>query len=53
MGAMISAIGDRGLDLWNRWFGALVEEENPSRRPGMDYLAMERRYGLYRKRLES
>ena len=51
MVAMIYAMGVRGLDIWNQWFGAIIREDNPSRRPGMNDLVFERRYGLYRKQL--
>jgi len=46
MSAMVMSILERGGDRYQRWFGALVRDDNPSGRFGRDAEHV-RRYGLY------
>lgn len=41
------------IDSCERWFGALIRDDNPSRKVGGGFLDAERRYGLFRKSLTS
>jgi len=43
---------DRGGDLYDNWFGAMIRKGNPSGRFADAYSAGERWYGLFRKRLD-
>ena len=51
MEALTVFVLDRGERRYAQWLGALIRQDNPSRRFGGDRVARERWYGLYVKRL--
>ena len=51
MGAMALALIDQGEGRYERWFGALIRADNPSRRFGDTIETQIRTYGLYSKQL--
>ncbi len=51
MEALTVELFERGEDLYNQWFGAMIRADNPSRRYADGSTSGERWYGLYRKTL--
>ncbi len=47
MQGLSAAVLQGGAGRWNRWYGALIREDNPSLRPGKSHTLYQREYGLY------
>lgn len=51
MSALAATVIDRGVGRYDRWVGAMIRADNPSRRFGTEHMEFERSYALYRKEL--
>ena len=51
MSALGATVVDRGVGRYDRWVGAMIRADNPSRRFGAEHMELERSYALYRKTL--
>jgi hypothetical protein len=52
MAALGAAVIDRGVGRYDRWIGAMIRADNPSRRFGAEHMDVERRYALYEQKLD-
>ena len=50
MDALGAAVIGRGVGRYDRWFGAMIRADNPSRRFGAAHMDVERTYALYSRR---
>jgi GNAT superfamily N-acetyltransferase len=53
MDALGAAAIDRGVGRYDRWVGAMIRADNPSRRFGAAHMDVERTYALYRQTLST
>jgi hypothetical protein len=51
MDALGASVIDRGVGRYDRWVGAMIRADNPSRRFGAAHMEVERSYALYRQAL--
>ncbi len=52
MAALGTAVIDRGVGRYDRWIGAMIRADNPSRGYGAAHMDVERRYALYQQKLD-